>query len=261
MDQRLLDIGGVRIALSEAGKGRQILVLHGIEKLEAEPPLVDLLARRARVIAPSHPGFGRSPLPDWIDSIDDLAYLYLDLLDGLDLREVVLVGLSMGGWIAAEMAVKCAARLSHLVLVSPLGLKTGDRETRDIPDIFALSPDEVSRLVWHDRALAPDLGTMSEEAAEQLLKHQEAAALYLWEPYMHDPKLGRRLHRVKIPTLVLRGTHDGLVSERIARAYSAGIPGARYEAVADAGHAADYEKPRLLADHILRFAGLAMTAE
>src|SRR5580704_9285671 len=108
---------GLALELTEGGKGRPIVVLHGLEKLETEPPLHALLAQHGRVIAPAHPGFGKSPLPDWIDSIDDLSYLYLDLLDRLNLSDVVLVGSSMGGWIAAEMAVKSCRRLSHLVLV------------------------------------------------------------------------------------------------------------------------------------------------
>jgi pimeloyl-ACP methyl ester carboxylesterase len=253
----LLELGDITLDVAEEGSGRPILVLHGIEKLKAEPPLLSLLARKARVIAPSHPGFGRSALPEWVDEIDDLSYLYLDLLERLDLRETILIGLSMGGWIAAEMAIRSTHRLSHLILVSPFGLKIGDRETRDFPDIFAIPPDEVRWLVWHDRALAPDLLTMPEEDAEQLLKQQEAAALYLWEPYLHHPKLGRRLSRVNVPTLVLRGAFDGLVSEAHARAYCAAIPGARYEPLPDAGHVPEHEQPALLAEHILRFAGLA----
>ncbi len=257
MQQSFLDFGDIALELAEEGSGRPILFLHGIEKLKAEPPLLGLLARRARVIAPSHPGSGQTPLPEWVDEIDDLSYLYLDLLERLDLNDTILVGLSMGGWIAAEMAIRCTHRVSHLVLVSPFGLKIGDRETRDFPDIFALPPEEVSRLLWHDRTLAPDLLTLPEDEAEQLPKHQEAAALYLWEPYLHHPKLARRLARVNVPTLVLRGAYDGLVSEAHARAFCAAIPGARYETLPDAGHVPEYEQPILLADHILRFAGLA----
>jgi pimeloyl-ACP methyl ester carboxylesterase len=253
----LLDIGGTVLEICEGGSGRPVLILHGMEKLPAAPPLHALLAQRARVIAPSHPGYAASPLPDWLDSIDDLSYLYLDLLDRLGLENVVLVGLSMGGWVAAELAVKCARRLSHLVLISPFGIKIGDRETRDIPDIFALRPDEVSALVWHDRALAPDWAVLPDEPAEALLQQQAAAALFLWEPYMHNPKLRRRLHRIRIPTLVLRGEFDGLVSHAYAEAYGAAIPGARFATIAGAGHCPEYEQPERLAEFIARFADLA----
>ena len=256
MQKSFLDLDEISLELTQGGDGPPIVVLHGIEKLAHDPPLFELLGHRARIIAPSHPGFGRSSLPDWIDGVDDLSYLYLDLLDRLALSDIVLVGLSLGGWIAAEMAVKSSHRLARLVLVSPLGVKPGGRETRDIPDIFALPPDEASHLIWQDRALAPDLMTMPEDAAEQLLQQQEAAALYLWEPYMHNPKLPRRLHRIAVPTLVLRGARDRLVSEAHVRAYCARIPDARSETLADAAHVPEYEQPALLADRILRFAGL-----
>jgi pimeloyl-ACP methyl ester carboxylesterase len=251
-----LTIGGVALEVAQRGSGRPILVLHGFERLTAEPPLYGMLADRARLVAPSHPGYGASPLPDWIDGIDDLSYLYLDLLRQLGLDDVVLVGLSMGAWIAAEMAVKCADRLARLVLVSPLGIKVGDRETRDIPDIFALRPEEVSGLIWHRRALAPDWARLPDDEAETLLRQQEAAALYLWEPYMHSPKLRRRLGRLTVPALVLRGEADGLVSQVYAEAYRAAMPEARLETIAGCGHVPEYEQPALLAERILRFAGI-----
>jgi pimeloyl-ACP methyl ester carboxylesterase len=255
-DSPLREVRGTPLDVIERGHGRPILVLHGFETLGSEPPLYRMVAERARVVAPSHPGYGASPLPDWIDSVDDLSYLYLDLVAELDLADIVLVGLSLGAWIAAEMAVKCAHRLSRLVLVSPLGIKVGNRETRDIPDVFALAPDEVRRLLWHDRGLAPDWATIPEAEGELLLRQQEAAALYLWEPYMHNPKLRRRLGRIGVPTLVLRGESDGLVSQEYAEAYCAAIRGARLETLAGCGHVPEYEQPAALAAAIARFAGL-----
>ena len=106
------------------------------------------------MLAPSHPGYGHSPEAAAIDTVDDLAYLYLDLLAQQEARDAVVIGASLGGWIAAEMAVKSTAGLGRLVLVAPLGIKVGDRETRDIPDIFALHPDEVLKLQYCDPACA-----------------------------------------------------------------------------------------------------------
>jgi pimeloyl-ACP methyl ester carboxylesterase len=251
VDQVTLD--GVTLDVAQEGSGRRILLLHGIAGPAAAMPLFRLLARNACVIAPSHPGFGGSELPDWVDEIEDLAYLYLDLIEELDLSDVVLVGLSMGGWVAAEMAVKSTHRLSRLVLAGAFGIKVGDRETRDIPDIFALHPDEVSGLIWHDRSVAPDLAKLSDEAVERMLRDREAAALYLWEPYMHNPKLRRRLNRIALPTLVLRGEHDGLVSKTYTEAYAAAIPEARCETIAGAGHVPESEQPAALAARIARF--------
>lgn len=246
-------IGGVELSLLERGTGRPILFLHGAGGLRPDAPFLDGLARHGRLVAPTHPGFGRTPLPDWIATVDDLAYLYLDLLDALDLRDVALVGTSMGGWIACEIATKCSERLSKLVLVDPVGIKVGDRETRDIPDVFALPPEQVTRLIYHDPSRAPDVTTLPDEALYEIARNREASALYLWEPYMHNPQLRRRLHRVRIPTLVLRGESDGLVSDAYARAYAAAIPGARYETIAAAGHAPQLEQPERFVDRVVRF--------
>src|SRR5258706_3068305 len=144
-----LTVRGVKLEIVERGQGRPILWLHGEDGLDPGTPVLDLLAAHGRVLAPSHPGFGHSPDAASVDSIDDLAYLYLDLLAEQP-RQAVVIGCSMAGWIAAEMAVRCSHRLAGLVLVGSLGIKVGDRETRDIPDIFALHPDEGSRLQYRD---------------------------------------------------------------------------------------------------------------
>ena len=134
-----------------------------------------------------------------------------------------MVGSSLGGWIAAEMAVKCSDRFSGLVLVAPLGIKVGDRETRDIPDIFALPPDEVTRLQYRDPAQAAvDHGTLSDDQLTVIARNREATALYAWEPYFHNPKLRQWLHRIKLPTLapVGRGRsvrHRGVLRRRVPR--------------------------------------------
>src|SRR5262245_3712645 len=124
-----LTIQGVRIEAVVRGEGRPILWLHGEEGPDPASPVFDGLAMLGRVIAPSHPGFGHSPAADTIDTVDDLAYLYLDVLAGENCRDALVVGCSLGGWIAAEVAVKCADRLGRLALIAPLGIKVGDRET------------------------------------------------------------------------------------------------------------------------------------
>jgi pimeloyl-ACP methyl ester carboxylesterase len=192
-------------------------------------------------------------MPDWFEGVDDLAYLYLDLLDQLDLRDVVLLGFSMGGWTAAEIAVRCTHRLKKLILVCPVGIKVGDRLTRDIPDIYALPPDEVARITYHDPTKAANYKTLSDEALAEVARNREAAVHYLWEPYMHNPQLRRRLHRINVPTLMLRGASDGLVSAEYARAYAKSIPGARLETIERAGHVIQLEQPQELADRIVRF--------
>src|SRR5262249_55991204 len=115
----------------------------------------------AEIMGPSHPGFGHSPRPAAFETVSDLVHLYLDVLDGLPYPKVTLMGFSFGGWLAAEIAVKCCHRLDRLVLVDAFGLKLSDRETPDILDVFNTSPREVQRRSWHDPAKAPDLDVMS----------------------------------------------------------------------------------------------------
>ncbi len=245
----------VRLEMIERGQGRPILWLHGEEGLDPDATFLDSLAARGLVLAPSHPGFGHSPDAEDIGTVDDLSYLYLDLLAARDLREVVVVGASLGGWIAAEMAVKSADRLAGLVLVAPLGIKVGDRETRDIPDIFALHPDEVRRLQYRDPARAAvDTTALSDDELTVIARNREATAQYAWEPYFHNPKLRRRLRRIGVPTLLLWGADDRFVTvDYYGAAYRAAIPGARLETIEQAGHFPHLEQPDLLAARVGHF--------
>ena len=245
----------VRLEMVERGRGRPILWLHGEEGLDPNAAILDLLAAQGQVLAPSHPGFGHSPDADGVETVDDLSYLYLDLLAARDLREVVVIGASLGGWIAAEMAVKCADRLAGLVLVAPLGIKVGDRETRDIPDIFALHPDEVMRLQYRDPARAAvDHTTLSDDQLTVIARNREATAQYVWEPYFHNPKLRRRMQRIAVPTLLLWGADDRFVTaDYYGAAYRAAIPGARLETIERAGHFPHLEQPDALVERVGRF--------
>jgi pimeloyl-ACP methyl ester carboxylesterase len=250
-----LTLHGVHLEVVERGHGRPILWLHGEEGLDSETPFLDRLAGHGRVIAPSHPGFGHSPDAEGIDTVDDLAYLYLDLLAERDARDAVVIGASLGGWIAAELAVKCTARLARLVLVAPLGIKVGDREARDIPDIFALDPDEVLRLQYADPARATvDCTALSEDRLTVIARDREATALYGWEPYFHNPKLRRRLHRIDVATLLLWGADDRFVTpEYYGAAYRDAIAGARLETIEGAGHFPHLERPEAFVERVGAF--------
>jgi pimeloyl-ACP methyl ester carboxylesterase len=250
-----LTVDGVELEIVERGQGRPVLWLHGEEGLDPTAPFLDGLAGLGRVLAPCHPGFGHSPDADGIDTVDDLAYFYLDLLAERNARDVVVIGSSLGGWLAAEMAVKCTDRLGMLVLVGPLGIKVGDREARDIPDIFALHPDEVSRLQYHDPARAAvDHATLSDERLTAMARDREATAFYAWEPYFHNPKLRRRLHRITVPTLLLWGAQDRFVAASYyGAAYRNAIPGARLDLIEGAGHFPHLEQPDALVARVRAF--------
>jgi pimeloyl-ACP methyl ester carboxylesterase len=250
-----LKVKDVELEVFHEGSGPCLLLLHGGDGFDRRAQFLKRLSYQFEIIAPSHPGFGRSALPERFDSVDDLAYLYLDLADALDLRDAVLMGFSLGGWIAAEIAVRSTARFAKLVLVGPVGIKVGDRETRDIPDIFATSPEEIARLVFHDPArTAPDINALTDEELQIIVRNREALALYTWEPYMHNPKLRYHLDRITVPTLMLRGASDRLVSQDYAEAYANLIPHARLEVIAEAGHAPEIERPQEFVDRVTAFA-------
>jgi pimeloyl-ACP methyl ester carboxylesterase len=249
------EIAGVRIEMIERGSGRPILFLHPGIGIDAKAPVLDRLAAGGRVIAPSHPGFGRSDQPKDYNTIDDLAYFYLDLMAAMELRDAVVVGVSFGGWIAAEIAVKSCERIARLVLADALGIKVGDRETRDIADIFAMTEPQFVEHAFFD----PEIGrlpylSMPEADLVAVARNREAMARYGWSPYMHDPKLKGRLHRVRVPTLVLWGAADRIVAPDYGRAYAAAIPQARFAAIERAGHFPHLEAPDEFARAVLDFA-------
>jgi pimeloyl-ACP methyl ester carboxylesterase len=248
-------ISGVRIELIERGSGRPLLFLHPGIGIAATAPVLDRLAQRARVIAPSHPGFGGSEQPPHFNSVDDLAYFYLDLVDELDLSCAIVAGVSLGGWIAAEMAVKSCQRISHLVLANPVGIKISDRETRDIADIFAMTEEQFAELAYFDAAAGKhDYKAMPDAEVRAVARNREATARYGWSPYLHDPKLKQRLHRIRVPTLLLWGTADRILSLPYAQAYCAAIPGARFAPIERAGHFPHLEQPEEFARRIFAFA-------
>jgi pimeloyl-ACP methyl ester carboxylesterase len=206
------------------------------------------------VIAPSHPGFGKSSLPDWLDSIDDIAHVYLELMDRLSLARADVVGFSIGGWIAADLATKVPERISRLALIGPVGVKTGSSDKLDIPDVFAMPREKLDRLRFHDPANNPvDLAKLPDDQLHIVARNSETLALLTWEPYMHNPKLNHRLHRVTVPTLFLRGASDGIVSADYLERYARLLPQARIETIAEAGHLPHVERRDETATRILGF--------
>ena len=168
----------------------------------------------------------------------------------------MLVGSSIGGWIALEMCVRSTARVGRLVLIDSLGLKFGGREERDIADIYALPDDERHRRTFFDPARAvPDYATLGDDELTAIARDRSATALYGWRPYMHDPGLRQWLHRVRAPALVLWGDSDGIVSPDYGEKLRASLPNARFEKMAQAGHYPQIERPDAVADAIERFAG------
>jgi len=249
------EIAGIPLEITEAGHGRPLLFLHGGHpsgRLDPQARLVEALADNFRFIAPTHPGFGITAAPPQLTTVDDLAYLYLDLLDALDLRDVVLVGASLGGWIAAEMAVKTTERISQLVLIDSVGIKVGDREARDIADIYAITDRQLAEIAYADpQKMARDTKSLPEQELTLMARSRESTGRYAWSPYMHNPKLKARLHRIGIPALVLWGEADRIVAPEYGSSFAAALPNARFAVIESAGHFPHLEQPNAVAHHIL----------
>jgi pimeloyl-ACP methyl ester carboxylesterase len=249
-----LAVHGIELEVLRKGAGHPILLLHGLRPVDPRAPLLDLLSAHAEVIAPSHPGFGHSPRPADFDTVYDLVHLYLDLIGSLPYDQVTLLGFSFGGWLAAEIAAVCCHRLDRLILVDPLGIKLGDRESRDILDLFNASPAEVLRCSWHDATKwAPDFNSMSDDELIVHARSRDALCLYGWQPFMYNPRLPRWLSRISVPTLVLWGASDRVVTPDYGRAYCKLIPGARFGLIEQAGHHPDIEQPEALVARIVAF--------
>jgi pimeloyl-ACP methyl ester carboxylesterase len=256
MTSRTFSLAGTSLELVERGAGRPLLFLHAGEGLQPERPWLDLLARRFRVIAPHHPGWGNSPLIDGVGLVDDLAYLYLDLTAELGLDDAVLVGACFGGWVAAELMVRSTARFAHLALAAPLGVKFAGREERDIADMHALPREQYLALAWADPANGEvDFTRLSETELAAIAREREAFALYGWKPYMHNPRLRRWLHRIDRPTLLLWGVEDRIVTPAYGENWCREIPGARLELIAGAGHFPHWEQPEAFVDRLAAFVG------
>lgn len=250
-----IEVRGIRISMIDRGSGRPLLFLHPSIGIDPGAPVLDKLAAGAHLLAPSHPGFGTSELPREFTTVDDLAYFYLDLMDALDLRDVVMVGVSFGAWIAAEIAIKSTARIARLVLADAVGIRVSERETPDIADIFAITEKDFIALAFHDPAKGARDPSWPEARVVAQARNLESTARFAWQPYLHDPKLKGRLHRIDRPTQLLWGAQDRIVTPDYGRAYAAAIPGARFALIEQSGHFPHLEQPDEFARRVLAFAG------
>jgi len=231
----MITVDGATIRLLRGGSGTPIVFLHGAGGHTGWMGFLDELSRRFAVFAPEHPGFGQSDDPPWLDGVGDLAYFYLDVLKTLDLERVHLIGTSLGGWIAAELAVRDTARLASLTLVGAVGI-TADGET--IPDIFRMPVEENLRRFYADQERAARrVGDMAKVNMELVAKSRATVMRLAYRPRFYNPDLGKWLHRINVPTLLLWGAADGLVPPKFGEAYHALIPGSRLVVLPNAGHA------------------------
>ncbi|HWV90402.1 MAG TPA: alpha/beta hydrolase [Burkholderiales bacterium] len=233
-----VEVDGCRTHLRRAGKGEPLLFLHGASGAPVIMPFMEKLAQRFDVLVPQHPGWGRSDEPAWLENIHDLAYFYLDFLKQLDLRKVTVVGSSMGGWIAMEMAVRDTARMKSLVLVSPAGVAAPGVQPADI---FLMAPEELIRNLFVDEKLVQARLSAPVDVDESL-KNRHATARLAWEPRLHNPFLPKWLHRIDVPVKIIWGKQDRILPVGILDELKRLMPGAKTLVLDNCGHLPHAEK-------------------
>jgi pimeloyl-ACP methyl ester carboxylesterase len=247
-----LTIDGCELSYQRAGIGEPMLFLHGSGGISGWMPWMEQLSQCYDLIVPDHPGFGRSSTPEWLDNIHDVAYFYLDVMRELGLSRVHLVGNSLGGWLAAEIAVRCTTRLQTLVLVDPAGLRIpGVR----VFDIFAANPEATVRHLYHDEALVERALAAPPPDLDTVLKNRLAVARLAWQPRLYDPHLAKWLHRIDLPTLVIWGDDDRLIPPAYADEFARLIPGAQKRIIERCGHLPHVERPDRFVSAVTQFIG------
>lgn len=249
--QSFIEVDGCRVNLRRGGSGEPLLFLHGASGAPVIMPFMETLAGRFDVLVPEHPGYGLSGEPEWLENIHDAAYFYLDFLKALELRNVTLVGSSMGGWMALEMAVRDTSRIKSLVLVSPAGVAAPGVQPADI---FLMAPEELVRNLFSDQRLAEARLAEPEtpEGIDIALKNRHTTARLAWEPRLHDPFLPKWLHRIDVPVKIVWGREDRILPVKIADELRRLMPRAQMHLLDSVGHLPHAEKPELFCDIVCR---------
>ncbi|HET7671826.1 MAG TPA: alpha/beta hydrolase [Burkholderiales bacterium] len=248
-----IEVDGCRTHYRRAGKGRPLVFLHGASGAPVVLPFMEKLATRYDVLVPDHPGYGQSDEPEWLENIHDVAYFYLDFLKALELEKAIIVGSSMGGWMAMEMAVRDTSRIGAVVLVSPAGLFAPGAEPADI---FLLPQEEMVRKLFHDQKYAQARLAIPEtpEAIDLGLKNRHTTARLAWEPRLQDPFLAKWLHRIEVPVSIIWGAQDEILPVATAHEIKRLLPKAEMNIFEQCGHLPQVEQMEKFCDVIFGFA-------
>jgi len=252
-----LELDGCRTHYRRGGRSSSdaapLVFLHGASGAPVVLPFMERLAERFDIIVPDHPGYGQSDEPEWLENIHDVAYFYLDFLAALKLERAVIVGSSMGGWIALEMAVRNTARIGSLVLVSPAGVAAKGAEPADI---FLLAPEDMTRKLFSEQKYADERLAMpvTPESIDLALKNRHTTARLAWEPRLHDPFLAKWLHRIDVPVAIVWGKDDQILPVGIAHELKRLLPKAQLHIFERCGHLPQVEKEAEFCELVVRFA-------
>ena len=238
--------GMFNVSLRRGGDGAPLVYLHGSGGQGEWEPFLEMLSQGFEVIQPTHPGWPGSDGLDYIDDVIDMALFYHDLFDALGLSKVHLVGASLGGMFAAEIAALNGSYVDKLVLCEPAGIWLDEHQPLDF---FVASPDELMRALFVDveaaaaRRAPPDPEDKEAIAKANLARQQAmaAASKFVWPIW--DKGLKRRIHRIKAPTLIVWGEKDGLIPPVYGPEFQRLIPGSRLEVIPDTAHVPMTERP------------------
>jgi pimeloyl-ACP methyl ester carboxylesterase len=252
--ERRILAGDYQVRVFEAGAGEPLLFLHSAGGAGLWTEGIDRLAQHFHVFLPDHPGFGPSPLPDWLTGMDDMVFHYIDVLNALGLHDAVrIAGVSLGGWVAAEFAAFHPERVKKLVLIDAAGLRIPEVP---LPDVFRIPPQNILPLVFHDlsKAVAVMPKDFGVDALVQMFHDRSAFARLSWNPYLHDPKLRRRIkHAAQTPTLIVWGRQDQLIPPVYAEEYRKLLPNAQIAYIDQCGHDPTIEQPEEFARVVVEF--------
>ena len=253
--ETVVHVAGANVHVLEGGSGPQLLALHGAGGSQGWLRYHQALAEHFTVYAPSHPGYGPSERPEWLDTMTDMAHFYHAFIDTIGSDQVAIVGTSMGGWLAAEIAAMCPHRLSRMVLVDAVGIKP---EVGEIAEILMCSREEAARLRFYDTSQVPDYEALfnrelTPEERDAQYANQEMATRLCWRPYMHNPKLPYYLRRVQTPTLVVWGRQDAIVPLNCGEIYARELPHATLKVIDNCGHSPHNERPDAFLQAVVPF--------
>jgi len=245
--------------ISESGNGRNVLILHGGGGPATMAGLAAHLAERAHVIMPTHPGWDGTPRPQALTSVAALAAEYMRYLDEHDVKDVLVVGSSFGGWLGAELALRDTThRVTGLVIINGVGVNVPDHP---ITNISRFTPPEIAKVAYHDPSkFGAGAPPPTPERIAMMRANQATLAVFAGDPYCYDPTLLSRVQGIRIPSLVLWGASDHVVTKEYGRAYAAAIPNAEFELVAEAGHLPWLEQPAETFRRVDRFVAATATA-
>ena len=240
------------IPLTESGSGRIALLLHGGGGPFTVQSIAAHLSQTMHVIMPTHPGWNGTERPTWLNTIPELARVYIQMLTSQGYRDVLVIGSSVGGWIASEIALHDDAHLvTGLVVIDAAGIKV---EGHPIRDFYSLMPREVAQYSYHDPdRFYLDPATIPPEQAARQRANVATMRVFAGDT-LYDPTLLTRLGQIQLPTLVLWGDSDRIVTPAYGQAFAAAIPNARFSIVTNAGHLPHFEQPQATFDALDAFA-------